>query len=523
MKKSTKKFGLLIVDDEPRIRKIYKDALQAHFLLGPSWNSIADFEDGESALKYIKEYKDKKEYHLIVVADAYMGPNCENNKIKDANKLFGGVWLIDQVNKNDELKGFVTILLITFYDEKIKSYRMGNDVFKWVEEKDYYYVEKPRANTRIKNQIEATEALSKIEDSEEIKKLFEKTFYIIEEITKDKVNEDAKECNDNHGIIGKSQAIIKCIQISEKSAESDANVLLRGETGTGKELFARLICDKSKRSKMPFLPIPCPALSEALFESELFGHVKGAFTGALTSREGRFKEADNGTIFFDEIADLPLCLQPKILRVVQEGEFQVVGSNKTVNVDVRIIAATHENLEELVANGKFREDLYYRLSVIPIILPPLRERKEDIPLLVKHFLEEFNYKNSKKCNITSEALKLLSGYSWTGNVRELQNFVERLVVLSDSDAISEKEVEEALASKSNVSSKRKLNFYDGLRFETLHKEYIHYILEKTRRSDGTFNRAAAGKLSGAGLGDDAIKTNIEKYAKTDPSFSKYIT
>ena len=231
-------------------------------------------------------------------------------------------------------------------------------------------------------------------------------------------------------IIGQSDSMQEVFESIHRVAPSRANVLLRGESGTGKELVAKAIHYMSPRAKGTFVKFNCASIPEGLLESELFGHEKGAFTGALALRKGRFELADRGTIFLDEIGDLPVMLQPKILRVLQEKEFERVGGEKTIKVDVRLIAATSRNLEDLVAEGKFREDLYYRLNVVPIFLPPLRERREDIGLLSDYFLKKYNRENNSSVRISAEVLQTFSEYEWPGNVRELENTVERLVVMA---------------------------------------------------------------------------------------------
>ncbi|MDA8434221.1 MAG: nif-specific transcriptional activator NifA [Nitrospiraceae bacterium] len=231
-------------------------------------------------------------------------------------------------------------------------------------------------------------------------------------------------------IIGQSDGMQEVFEAIHRVAPSRANVLLRGESGTGKELVAKAIHFMSTRAKEPFIKFNCASIPEGLLESELFGHEKGAFTGAMAARKGRFELADKGTIFLDEIGDLPLTLQPKILRVLQEKEFERVGGEKTLKVDVRLIAATSRNLEELAAAGKFREDLYYRLNVVPLYLPALRERRVDVPALVDYFLRKYNEENAKAVRITPEVLDALMDYDWPGNVRELENTIERLVVMS---------------------------------------------------------------------------------------------
>ena len=235
-------------------------------------------------------------------------------------------------------------------------------------------------------------------------------------------------------IIGKSPQMMELFELIKDVARTHSTILLRGESGTGKELIANAIHYNSLRKDKTMVRVNCAVLSENLLESELFGHVKGAFTGAFRDRIGRFELADSGTIFLDEIGDISPNLQLKLLRVLQEGEFERVGGSKTIKVDVRIIAATNKNLEQALKNGEFREDLYYRLNVIPIELPPLRERIEDIQLLVEHFIDKYNTETGKNIiSITPEALELLTSYHWPGNVRELENIIERAVVLTKNN------------------------------------------------------------------------------------------
>jgi Nif-specific regulatory protein len=244
-------------------------------------------------------------------------------------------------------------------------------------------------------------------------------------------------------------------------APSKATVLLRGESGTGKELVAKAIHYMSHKAGGPFIKFNCASIPEGLLESELFGHERGAFTGATSLRKGRFELANNGTIFLDEIGDLPLGLQPKILRVLQEKEFERVGGERTIKVDVRLIAATSRKLEELVSGGQFREDLYYRLNVVPVYLPPLRDRRVDIPLLVEYFLKKYNDENGKAVRLTPEALNTFIDYEWPGNVRELENTIERLVVMSSGKNIALADIPLNIREQS-VRSRHTFQFKDAL-------------------------------------------------------------
>jgi DNA-binding NtrC family response regulator len=231
-------------------------------------------------------------------------------------------------------------------------------------------------------------------------------------------------------VVGQSSALRDVLDLVDKVAEVDSTVLITGESGTGKELIARAIHYNSRRAERVLVSLNCGAIPEELLESELFGHVKGAFTGAVAQREGRFKTADGGTIFLDEIGDMSPNLQVKLLRVLQERSFESVGSSKSIRVDVRVIAATNQNLASAIRTGGFREDLFYRLNVIPIEVPPLRQRKEDLPLLVQHFLDRLNAEKPRKIEgITEEALERLAEHDWPGNVRELENLIERMVVM----------------------------------------------------------------------------------------------
>ncbi len=235
-------------------------------------------------------------------------------------------------------------------------------------------------------------------------------------------------------IIGNSDAIQKIFTLISKVVESESNIMILGETGTGKELIARTIHYNSSRAAGPFIPVNCGAIPAELLESELFGHEKGAFTGAVSDREGRFERANKGTIFLDEIGELAFPLQVKLLRVIQEREFERVGGNNTIEVDVRIISATNQDLNREIKEKRFREDLYYRLNVIPIMLPSLRERRDDIPLLAKHFLQAIAEKKSRAIDdITDEAMEALKNYDWPGNIRELENIIERIIILKAKD------------------------------------------------------------------------------------------
>jgi DNA-binding NtrC family response regulator len=246
---------------------------------------------------------------------------------------------------------------------------------------------------------------------------------------------------DHYGIVGRSRVIQDVIAKAERVAETKSTVLIMGETGTGKELLARAIHDRSAQRNMPLIKVNCAAIPDTLLESELFGHVRGAFTGAASNKKGKFALADGGTIFLDEIGTMSPSLQAKLLRVLQEREFEPLGAERSQKVDVRVIAATNRDIKRLVEDGRFLEDLFYRLNVIPLVLPPLRERREDIPVLVEHFLRKHTHRSGRKIEeIREEALARLNAYDWPGNVRELENTIERAVVLSGGPVIEVRDI-----------------------------------------------------------------------------------
>lgn len=337
-----------------------------------------------------------------------------------------------------------------------------------------------------------------------------------EKSRRQELEHELKERYAFQNIIYASQEMREIIKTALKVAPTKATVLLRGESGTGKELLARAIHFSSPRAKNPFIAINCAAIPETLLEAELFGYEKGAFTGAFTSKKGKFELANGGTIFLDEVGDLSLSLQGKLLRVLQEQTFERLGGTKTIKVDVRIIAATHRNLEEMVKQGEFREDLYWRLNVVPIFIPPLRERKKDIPLLVDHFIKKFNQIYGKNIKIKPEALEILISHPFPGNVRELENLIERLVLLADSQWIEEDSLKRILKIKEEVQGeakrlkdfKRDLPQKEGIlrELEKIEKERILKVLEEC-----DFNQSKAAKI--LGLTRRQLSYRLQKYLK----------
>jgi formate hydrogenlyase transcriptional activator len=275
-------------------------------------------------------------------------------------------------------------------------------------------------------------------------------------------------------IVGRSTALQRVLRQVEVVAPTDSGVLIQGETGTGKELIARAIHNLSARRDRPFIKLNCAAIPSGLLESELFGHEKGAFTGAIMRKAGRFEVADKGTLFLDEVGDIPLELQPKLLRVLQEHEFERLGSTRTQQVDVRVIAATHRDLKQMVEDGEFRSDLFYRLHVFPLPVPPLRDRREDIPILVRHYVDKYSRRMNRRIEtIPSQAMEVFTSYSWPGNVRELQNFIERAVILSPGSALRPPLAELKEAAVQGLSSK----------LSTLEEAEREHVLRAIRESN----------------------------------------
>jgi len=300
------------------------------------------------------------------------------------------------------------------------------------------------------------------------------------------------------GLIGSSPNFVAVVEQLKTVASADCAVLIRGETGTGKEVIARAIHDASARRRQRFVAINCAAIPASLIESELFGHERGAFTGALTQRIGRFQSADGGTLFLDEIGELPIELQPTLLRAIQEQEFERLGSSHTTRVDVRIVAATNQNLEQMVAERRFRMDLYYRLNVFPLVLPPLRERASDIPLLIHHFLQTFAGRYRKSIDsVSDDVMTAIMRHDWPGNIRELQNFIERSVILTKG-----RELRAPIAGLTNQETR------EGV-VRTLNDAHRVLIIKTLRQTNGVVGgpNGAAARL---GLKRTTLITKMQK-------------
>jgi len=318
---------------------------------------------------------------------------------------------------------------------------------------------------------------------------------------------DVQDLFNIQGVIGSSPAMRQVFALVEKVMDTTTSVLIQGETGTGKELIARVIHYNGPLKDKPFVVENCGALSENLLESELFGHVKGSFTGAIADKKGLFEQADGGTVFLDEIGEMSSAMQVKLLRVLQEGQFRPVGGSRQIHIDVRLIASTNRNLEEEVKKGNFREDLFYRISVFPVMLPPLRERREDISLLAAHFLKKFTKKLKRPAaKLTPRAMDLLSQFDWPGNVRELENEIERAVTLAGK----EREIsEEHLSEKTKTFSEKGILIQktDGTLKEVTEQIEQRIVSETLQKTRG--NRSQAARM--LGLTRQGLLNKIARY------------
>ncbi len=343
------------------------------------------------------------------------------------------------------------------------------------------------------------ELMLKVHQLLELHQTREQKEYLLEEVR--------KEFSD-YEIIGSSEEMKKIYALVSKVARSESTVLIQGESGTGKELIARFIHFHSRRTHGPFIKVNCAALAEGILESELFGHEKGAFTGSIRQRKGRFELADGGTIFLDEIGDLAPNVQVKLLRVLQEGDVERVGGEQTIRVNVRVLAATNRDLISMVQKGAFREDLYYRLNVIPVVLPPLRKRKEDIPDLVQFFLTRLAHENNRKrISLEKEALHALIDYPWPGNIRELENVLERAVVLCDSDRITLNELPFIQETSPTLEQRKQMLPLRGNLDDRLSEMEKLLLVEAMQDAKGIKTRAARA----LGIKTSTLYYKLEKY------------
>lgn len=428
--------------------------------------SILIVDDEEVMRETISDWLNKEGYNTETAITAEEAlERFENNEFNIAivDLKLPGMDGIQLLQKLKEMKREIPVIMITAYasiETAVLSMKKGA----------YDYLAKPFN----------LEELSLI-----IKKIIERQKLIAENIL---LREQLKDKYSFKNIIGKSLKMKHIFELIENVADFDSTVLIQGESGTGKEIIARAIHQKGSRRDGAFITVNCAAIPENLLESELFGHEKGAFTGAVSSKKGRFELANGGTLFLDEIAEMNLNTQVDLLRVLQEREFRRVGGTKLIKVDVRVIASCNRDLEKEVEQGNFRQDLYYRLTVIPIVLPPLRERKGDIPLLIQYFLDKYKKKKRREIKgVSKEGINLLINYDWPGNVRELENTIERIIVLGREDFITPEDIPERIRE---FAKKRIEVCYPLNRpLEDIEKEYIKNVLSGTN-----WNMTRAAKL-----------------------------
>ncbi|MCK9418919.1 MAG: sigma-54 dependent transcriptional regulator [Nitrospirae bacterium] len=429
-----KKSSILLIDDDDSLRRVME------FSLTEAGHTVRTAASGEDGLRLFE-----KETFDAVITDITM-PGMS------------GMEVLAKVRQRD---AHLPVIVITAYgtiESAVEAMKQGA----------FDYITKPVSRDELRLTLQKAIRMRRLE--------------------KENVELRA-EVTDRYrfeSIIGSSEKMKDILDLAGRVAVSDANVLITGESGTGKELLAKGVHFNSRRAEGPFVAVNCAAIPEALIESELFGHVKGSFTGAVKDKEGKFELADGGTLFLDEIGDLRIDLQAKILRALQEREIDRVGGGKSVSVDVRVIAATNKDIERAVKEGVFREDLYYRLNVITLFIPPLRERKEDIPLLASYFLKKFN--KDAEVRIDTGALAVLTAYGWPGNVRELQNVIERASVLKRGAFITRDELPEKLKKEKPGVEEIVLNLPEGgISLEDLEKSLIIKALDKHK---GNQTRAA---------------------------------
>jgi two-component system NtrC family response regulator len=442
--------------------------------------------DDDTSLRRVLEYNLQEEGYEVQAASSgeeglYMFGKSQPNLVITDMKMSGMDGLMVLKSIKDRSPETLVIIITAFgtVDVAVEAMKLGA----------YDYITKPFNRDELK--LIVRKALQHSNLSEENRQL----------------KEELTERFDFRKIVGISNEMEKVFDIIRRVADTEATVLITGESGTGKELVAKAIHSLSSRKTAPFIPINCAAIPRDLLESELFGHVKGAFTGAVKDKPGKFQQAEGGTLFLDEVGELPLELQPKLLRALQERVVEPVGGTKPVQLDVRVIAATNVNIDKAMTDGAFREDLYYRLSVIPIPLPPLRERKKDIPILLRHFAAKHG---CKSVTFADDALDALLTYTWPGNVRELENTVERLLIMRRGDMISLEELPEKIHSDRKSGENPVVNLPDeGYSLEQLEREIVVEALERNN-----WNQTSAARF--LRIPRHTLIYRLEKYGIVPP-------
>jgi two-component system response regulator AtoC len=432
---------VLAVDDEPGVLESYKVILE-------DTCEVLTIADGTAALKVLT----REDIRLIIL----------DLRLPD----IAGLEVLQRIKEMDEYLGVIVVTAVGDVKTAVRAMQAGASE----------YLVKPF-------DVETLQAV--VSRTLERQALMKEVLYLRSEM------EGYHHFVD---IVGRDEKMLEIFELVERVADSDATVLITGESGTGKELIARAIHQQSRRAQKPFVAVNCTAVPEQLIESELFGHERGAFTGAVQRRIGKFELAQSGTLFLDEIGSMRLDMQTKLLRVLQEREIERVGGERTIKVDVRIVAATNADLRELVKTKAFRDDLYYRLNVIPAFMPPLRSRKGDIPLLVQYFLNKYNRQfNRRVRGFSLAAMEALQAYDWPGNVRELENIVERVVVISKHETIQLRELPIDLqSSHTPLIEQLEVEGYDLRKaVQQFEREYIRRVLEKTH-----WNQTVAARILG---------------------------
>ena len=442
---------ILLADDDESLRKVIE------FNLEQEGYEVVTASDGKGALRLYAEHAPD-----LVITDIKM-PELD------------GLELLKQIRRSDIEKLVIVVTAFGSIDNAIEAMKLGA----------YDYITKPFNRDELK--LVVRKAL-------EVQRLRSRTRRLEAEL----VDRFSFE-----NIIGGSDRMAEVFDVVRRVAPSEATIMIKGESGTGKELIARAIHYNSPRSKGDYVAVNCSAIPENLIESELFGHKKGAFTGAVADKVGKFELSSGGTIFLDEVADLRFDLQAKLLRVLQEKEIERVGDPRPIKIDIRVIAATNKDLEAMLADGTFREDLYHRINVVPVMLPPLRERRDDIPLLVHHFKNKFS---EGECRVEPETLAALMNYPWPGNVRELENVIERSLLLrKDRDRLSGDDLPDHISGHRELHPESLLHIpEDGINLEEVEKQLLLYSLQKH-----DWNQTHAAKF--LGITRQALIYRMDKY------------